>query len=121
VVALSVPAPGQGLDVAGSIGLVAEGDPDLLDAEVEALVEVDERVAAPDLAAELFTGDDVTGAGDEQRQDLERLLLQLDEHPALTQLAVAEIDLEHPEANHRPLPGPVGRWAHGRLWGHLVP
>jgi hypothetical protein len=100
--------------------LIAEGGPDLLDAEVQALVEVDEGVAAPDLAAQLFPRDDVSRPSDEEREHLERLLLKLDQHAALAQLAVAEIDLEDPEAQDRPLAGTIGRNAHGRLEGHLI-
>jgi hypothetical protein len=114
-----ISTPWQRLDVAGRVGLVAEGGPDLLDAEVQPLVEVNERVAAPDLAAQLLAGDHVTRSSDEEREDLERLLLELDKHAALAQLAVAEIDLEHPEAHERPLARSIRRDARGGLGRHL--
>ena len=116
----TIAASRQRLDVTRRVGLITERDPDLLDAEVQPLVEVDEGVAAPDLAAQLFAGHDVAGAAHEEGEDLEGLLLELDEQAALAQLAVAQVDLEDSEADDRRLDGSAGDGAHRRLRGHLV-
>jgi hypothetical protein len=80
--------------------VVAQRGPDLLDAEVQALVEVDVGVAAPDLLAQLFARDQLARARGQQRQHLERLLLDLDRQAALAQLARAQVKLELTEAEH---------------------
>jgi hypothetical protein len=78
----TVAPAGEGLDVPRVEGAVAEGGPDLPDAEVQRLLEVDEGADGPDLRLDLLAGDDLRRVTGEKRQHLERLGLEANEAPA---------------------------------------
>jgi len=82
-----VPAPRQRLDVARRLCVVAERRAQPLDGGVEAVLEVHERAVGPEPIAELVARHDAAPAGEQQPEDLERLLLQPDARAAFHQLA----------------------------------
>ena len=61
------------MDEARRLRAVVQRAADLVDAEVEAAVEVDEGVGAPQGLADLLARDDLAGPAGEQPQNLERL------------------------------------------------
>ena len=63
----TVAAAREGLDEAGCVGGVAERFADLVDAEVESLLKIDEGVR-PDAVANVVAGEDLTAMSDEQLQ-----------------------------------------------------
>ncbi len=64
------------------------------DAEVQALFEVDERVAGPDVLTDLALPHDLAAATSQEGEHLEGLRRQLDNVAMLTQLASPGIELE---------------------------
>jgi hypothetical protein len=61
------------------------------------MVKVHERAVRPETAFKVFTTDDFPRPLKENRQYLEWLILQLDAHSALAQLAALKVNFEHPE------------------------
>jgi hypothetical protein len=51
------------------------------------VLEIDERVVAPEAMTQILAGNDLAGHGEQGEQDGERLVLQRDAHAALPQLA----------------------------------
>src|ERR1700740_3119046 len=90
----SISAPGEGLHVARRRGGVSEGFPHLVDGGVQAMIEVDEGIGCPQLLAQLFASDHVSGAFQKKSQDLDRLALQTEFHPTLAKFACVEVELE---------------------------
>src|SRR6202007_47904 len=90
----SISAPGEGLHVARRRGGVSEGFPHLVDGGVQAMIEVDESVGRPKFLAALIASHNVSRAFQEKRQDLNRLALQTEFHPALAKFACVEVELE---------------------------
>jgi hypothetical protein len=78
----------------GQIRIELECLPDLPDAEVQSLLEVDEGIAPPDVIAELRPGDHLAAPADQQFEDLERLRRELDHLAAPPQLPGRRIELE---------------------------
>ena len=64
---------GEGLNIAGAFGGVAEGFADLVDGGAEGVVEVDDGVAAPEAELEVVAGDDLSGALEERGENFEGL------------------------------------------------
>ena len=98
-----VAAPRKGLDELGGPCRVAEGLADLADAEVQALLEVDERVAGPDVLTDLAPPHHLAAAAGQEGEHLEGLRRQLDDVAVLTQLASPRIELEGSKAEDRRL------------------
>ena len=73
----------------GASGRVAERLADLADAEIQALLEVHERIAAPDVFADLVAGHHFTAAAGEQFEHLEGLRGELEQVAVMAQLAGA--------------------------------
>jgi hypothetical protein len=88
----------QRLHVARGGRLVAQRRADLADAEVQGLLEVDERAFGPHLALDLFTRDELAGPAHEEREDARGLRLETCAHPGLPQLATPRVQLEDAEA-----------------------
>src|SRR4029434_9206100 len=97
----AIAAPRQRLDVLRRLRIVAKRLANLTDAEIEALVEVDEGVSAPDLLPDFVPGDNLAASGRQDRQDLERLGPQRDEITFLSELAASGIELEARETENR--------------------
>ena len=88
-----IAATGNGLDEARILRRVAQRFTNLVDGFVEAVIEVDDRLA-PKSLAQLFPGYQLSGLFQQHRQDLKRLLLQPDPQAALRQFARSKVDLE---------------------------
>jgi hypothetical protein len=84
---------------------VAQSVAEPLDCRVKAHIEVHEGVCGPELALQLFSGNDLTGVFQQQRQDLKRLVLKLDLQAVLAQLARAQVRLKRAEADPSGLDG----------------
>ena len=96
----SIPTPRQRLDEARRLGRIAQRVAQPVDHGVQAVVEVDERATRPEPLAQLFTRDQVARSLQQQREDLERLLLKPDADASLPQLAGLQIQLEDSEPDH---------------------
>ena len=92
---------GEGLDEARLRRVVAEDGPEPLHHRVDAVLEVDRGAVGPQPLADVLAGDDVAGAIEHQRQQLERLFLQPDGIGAATHLAQAHVDLDATELHDR--------------------
>ena len=92
----------EGLDVAGGLGRVAQGLPQLPHGRVEAVVEVNERIRGPELVPQLFSAHHLARALQEQGQQSKRLILEPDLDSLPAQLAGPKIDLKGPEAEDPP-------------------
>ena len=90
---------GDGLDVVGRLGGVAQCLPKLVDGRCQVLVEIDKDVIRPQCLAELFTQHRLPRSPYQERQHSKRLALDLDPRPKLPQFAVAKVGLVRPEAN----------------------
>jgi hypothetical protein len=96
------------------VGGVSERLADLPDAEIQALLEIHEGVATPDVFPDLVAGHDFAAAPDQELEDLQRLGRQLHEVAVLAQLPRSGLQLERPEAKdvrraHRKLISNSGR------------
>lgn len=69
------------------------------DAEVEATVEVDVGVGAPELFAEFVAEDNFVGAGEEDGQQLGRLGLEAHGGAVAAKFAGGGLEVEGPEAD----------------------
>jgi hypothetical protein len=61
------------------------------------VIEIHERVRGPERLPQFLAAHDFAAMLDEQREDLEGLLLQANPRAALPQLAGPEIEIEDPE------------------------
>ncbi|HSU66315.1 MAG TPA: hypothetical protein VLJ39_05570, partial [Tepidisphaeraceae bacterium] len=95
---------GNGFDVAGRVCRVTESVAKFLDALVQSVIEVDEDVGRPEALTELFTGDDVSGGFEQDRQEAKGLLRQPDDPTISGELRGRRVKLEQAKAN-----GPPGR------------
>jgi hypothetical protein len=71
----------------------------LPDGDVEAVVEVDERIVWPEFPPELLTGDELTMARHEHPENLPRLVLQADSSPRFPQITRRRIELERAKSH----------------------
>ena len=82
----------------GGVSRVAEGLANLADAEVEALLEIHEGVAGPDVLANLIARDHFARPAHEEREHLRRLRREFDQIAVLAKLAAGDVQLERSEA-----------------------
>jgi hypothetical protein len=68
------------------LGIVAQGRADLLDAEIDSVLEVDECAVGPDLPPQFIASDQFAGIGRKDCQDSAGLVLKLDKASVATQL-----------------------------------
>jgi hypothetical protein len=85
----------------GIVGIVAKGLAETINRLVEAAFEVDLSVR-PEPQTKLVAGDDLPGAFDQRRQDLERLLRQLDSQALLEEFAAGNVDFKDSKADDSP-------------------
>src|ERR1700686_4889944 len=85
-----VTATGNGLDEARILRRVAQRFTNLVDRLVQAVIEVDDRLA-PNFLAQLVPGYQLPGFSQQHRQDLKRLLLQSDAEARLRPFAGSQI------------------------------
>jgi len=94
----AVTMPRDGLKVERIVGVVAQGCSDLLDALIDALLEVNESVVSPELLLNFVACHQLAGVGGEQRQEFERLGRKFQQRAVFTQFFQVEIELEDSEA-----------------------
>ena len=94
----AVAAAGEGFDEAWVGGGVAEGFADAVDGGVDAVFVVDEGAVGPELAGDLFAGEEVAGPLEEQAEDLEGLGVELDADALLAELSGGGVGFEDSEA-----------------------
>ena len=85
---------GQCLDKARIIGRVAERLPNLIDSRSEGVLEVDNRVFAPEMKLKIFSRDNLARVLQQDGEYLERLALDLDSLAGLPELTALQISLE---------------------------
>jgi hypothetical protein len=78
---------------------VAERFAQARDRGIQVVLEIDEDLRRPEPVLELLTRDDLAGALEEQRQDLEGLFAQADAHASFVKPTGREVDLELAESN----------------------
>src|SRR6516164_2121446 len=81
----TVPSPRERLDVPRLFCVVPERCANLVDAKIDAPLEIDEGVVAPETLTNFFAGYDVTRAFCKQEQNSRRLQAQLDRHSRFAQ------------------------------------
>jgi len=69
--------------------------------EVQAAIEIDERVAAPEMTLQLVSRHDLAGAAGEERQDCRGLRRQVHTAPETPKLAGLDVELEDAEPHER--------------------
>ena len=90
----AVPTAGQGFDEAGIVGGVAEGFAQFIDGGTKAVIEVDDRVGAPETLLDLFAGNHFAGFFQEESEYAKGLSLNPDPGSGFTQLTGGKIRLE---------------------------
>src|SRR5207244_1475392 len=81
--------------------MIVERGTDLLDAGVQAVLEVNEGFLAPNLLPELLPSDQLAGARGEQDEDFGGLGRQVDLPPGFPEFAALGVQLEEPKAQQR--------------------
>jgi hypothetical protein len=104
----TIAAAGQGVDEPRRLRVVAQRLPDLVDAEVQAAVEIHEGVLPPQLLADLLARHHVAGAAGEEEQNLERLGREMDGQALAPELSRSRVHFVDPEAESRRALG-IGR------------
>jgi len=84
----------------GFSGEIAERFPQAHHRVVQSVVEVYKGIAGPQALAKLVAGNYFSGLFQKNRENLKRLLRQLQAQAMLTQLERLEIDLKHPATNY---------------------
>src|SRR5262249_30595424 len=110
----SVPAPGDRLDIAGSLGGLRERLAQALNRRVYSVADLHHRVVRPKPAADALPQHNLSGALQQEDQQPQRLLLQANDLAVPAQLAGANIQFERSEpdlpsassrgSGHAPLP-----------------
>ena len=95
----TIATAGQGLDEARAIGGVAQCVAKALDGGVETVVEIDKGVGGPESGAELLACDELTRILQQDRQDLEGLILKLDLLAVFAQFGGGKISLKNAKAD----------------------
>jgi hypothetical protein len=94
----AIAAPRQSLDEARRFSGVFQGLAQALDCGIDAVLEVDDRLAGPELPADFFAAHQLAWSLDQQGQDPQRLAFEPDLYPALAQLECAGIEFDVLEA-----------------------
>jgi hypothetical protein len=93
----AVAALGDGLDVNGRVGDVAQGVAQFHHRGVKAVVEVDEGIGGPEYPAEIFAADEFAAVLEEIDKHPERLLADTDGNAVAPQLEIASINFKDTE------------------------
>src|ERR1700751_2860532 len=97
----AISALGNGLDVAGVLGIITQRLPQFANGNSEAAIEVDKRIVAPDAMAQVVAGNHLSGVFQKNDQKPEWLLLQLYPVPVFPEFARVAIHLERAEPIER--------------------
>ena len=80
------------------LGIVIQRSPDLIDAEIDAPVEIHKCLVAPEGLPDFLARDYLARALRQQDQKLEMLGLEFHQGTSLAQYAIRKIDFKGPEA-----------------------
>src|SRR5208283_324826 len=94
----AIPPPRDRLDIYRPVAVVVQRGPNLLDALVQTVVEVNVGLLAPNLLLNIFPGNKLARTARQEGEDLKGLGRQLKRKTVFAQLFAVEIQLEHPEA-----------------------
>src|SRR6202000_2155785 len=108
----TISAPRQRFDKPGRIGRVAHSLANLPDAEIQALLEVDESVVAPDTLADFGARQNLSTTPYQEFQYPKGLRRQLDTLAVSSQLSRTRIQLEYVETKN------CLRFTHRKLMSH---
>jgi hypothetical protein len=97
----SIASTWERLDVSGSIRIVPQRCPDLIDCEIQPLLEIDESLAPPYLLLNLFSGNQLARMGGEQDQNFERLRWKANQDSGFAQLTAPEVQFKGPKPQQR--------------------
>jgi hypothetical protein len=95
----TVAATGERLNEARVFRGIAEGIAEALDGSIETVIEINEGVGWPQFGTQFFSRDQFARAGQEQRQNLEGLVLEPDFGAVPAKFSGAEVSLKYPEGN----------------------
>jgi hypothetical protein len=94
----AVPAARYGFNELGRFRIVAENQPNLPDAKVQALLKINKSGAIPDLMSELLPGDELARSRREGGQNFRGLRLKPNGFSLLAKFVVRDVQLEDPES-----------------------
>src|SRR4051794_9270324 len=94
----AVSLAGYRLDVARTGSGIAQRFANLVNRRVQAVIKVHEGVGRPELLLQLFASHDLSGALEQQREDLKGLALEAHSYPTFAQFAGRKVDLEDSES-----------------------
>jgi len=109
----SIPAPRESFDESGRLGGVAQGVTEPSDRGVQALLEIDERVACPEARAQFLTSDQHPRPFEQGLENLQRLVLKGHPDARPSELRGKHVQLEDAEPDQATLLS--GRRFHGNL------
>jgi len=95
----AVAATRYGFDEARCSRGVVQYGANLADANIQALLEVDERVLIPKFMLNFLSGDELARAADKKRKELEWLWLKMQRYLALKQVACARVQFERAKSD----------------------
>lgn len=95
----SIAAARNGFDITRAFGAIGKNFPEALDAVIETVFEVDERVGGPEATLKFFTGDQFAGPLGKNLQYLVGLFLKLQANAMLTKFLKTEVQFVVAEAD----------------------
>jgi len=90
---------GKSLNVGGTFGVISKSCADLLNAEIQALVEIDKSLIAPDVISDLLSSNDLTCTLHQKHKHPGGLWSELYAQSILFQLSRSKFQRELGEAN----------------------
>jgi hypothetical protein len=90
----SIATPGHGLDELWPVRIISQGVPNLPDGFVDAMLKVDESIAAPDFLPDVFSRNQLSGVACQEFQEPQSLGRQFYRPAASAQLLGLQVNLE---------------------------
>jgi hypothetical protein len=97
----TVTSPRERLDIPRFFCVIPERRADLIDAKVDASLEIHKGVIAPQAPADLLAGNNLSGAFRKDEQNLNRLRAELDRNSSLAQFTTGRVQFKRAEAEPR--------------------
>src|ERR1700687_2210750 len=96
----AIPSSSKRLNEDGRLSRFAERITQPFDSGIQTMIEVDEGVRRPELAAQFLSGNHFSRSFKQRRQNLQRLFLELYSLSPLAQFPGVEIDLERTDTDN---------------------